>query len=130
MLNVVKSFAEDLTAGPTWVIVWVAFMGIVFLLAIPFSLSRVEARRALVAMALAFPGMLALYHVVGMVRLLGVVHVVLWTPLAVYLWRRRSHWRVRETLAGKWTALLFATIFVSLAFDYTDVVRYLLGESS
>lgn len=129
-MEVVGAFLRDIAAGPAWVGAWVNFMGIVFLLAIPFSFARVEARWALAVMALTFPAMMGLYSLVGFVRLLGLVHVVLWTPFAVYLWRRRAHWRIRETLAGKWIAVLFATIVVSLAFDYTDVVRYLLGERS
>lgn len=127
-MDVVKAFMLDLASGPSWVYAWVNFMGVVFMLAIPFSFTRVEARWALLAMALAFPSMMALHAAVGMVRLLGIVHIVFWTPLAVYLWRRRGSWRVKDTLAGKWLALLFATILVSLVFDYTDVVRYLLGD--
>ncbi len=127
-MEVVGAFSRDLASGPAWVWAWVNFMGIVFLLAIPFSFVRVEARWALAVMALTFPAMMGFYSLVGFVRLLGVVHVVFWTPFAVYLWRRRARWRIRETLAGKWILLLFATILISLAFDYTDVVRYLLGE--
>lgn len=127
-MELVEAFMRDIAAGPAWVEAWVNFMGVVFFLAIPFAFVRVEARWALVVMALSLPAMLGLYAAVGFVRLLGIVHVVLWTPLAVYLWRRRNAWRMRETLAGKWIALLFVTILVSLAFDYSDVVRYLLGD--
>lgn len=127
-MELFEAFSRDLAAGPAWVEVWVNFIGLVFMLAIPFAFVRVEARWAVLAMALALPSMLGLYSIVGFVRLLGIVHVVYWTPLAIYLWRRRAQWRVKESLAGKWIALLFATIVVSLAFDYTDVVRYLLGE--
>lgn len=129
-METVAAFARALSEGPLWVEIWVCFMGIVFMMAIPFSFVRTEARWALAAMTLAFPAMMGLFAVVGYVRLLGLVHVVLWTPLAVFLWRRRVDWRIRETLAGKWLALLFATVLVSLAFDYVDVVRYLLGERS
>lgn len=129
-MDLVSAFMQDLAAGPAWIYAWVMFMGIVFMPAIPFSFSRVEARWAVLAMLLAFPSMMALHAAVGMVRLLGIVHVVLWTPLAVYLWGRRNSWRVKETLAGKWIVLLFATILVSLVFDYTDVIRYLLGDRS
>lgn len=127
-METVEAFMRDVAAGPAWVEFWVNFMGVVFVLAIPFAFSRVEARWALVVMAISLPAMMGLYSAVGFVRLLGIVHVVLWTPFAFYLWRRRDNWRVRETLAGKWIVLLFATVLVSLAFDYVDVVRYLLGD--
>ncbi|PKP68118.1 MAG: hypothetical protein CVT83_06585 [Alphaproteobacteria bacterium HGW-Alphaproteobacteria-5] len=127
-MEIAEAFMRDVAAGPAWVEAWVNFMGIVFFLAIPFAFSRAEARWALVVMALSLPAMMWLYATVGFVRLLGIVHVVLWTPFAIYLWRQRSTWRVRETLAGKWTALLFATVLVSLVFDYLDVIRYMLGD--
>ena len=54
-------------------------------------------------------------------------HIVIWTPLAIYLYRRRKHfvnpWPVRWTVTA-----LMATIVVSLGFDYVDILRYLLGE--
>lgn len=123
-----QAFSADMAAGPQWVSLWVNFMGLVFLLAIPFAIIRAEARWTLLVVLLNTPAMLWLYSELGYVRLLGIVHVILWTPLAIYLWRRRGQWRVRETLAGKWIAVLFTTILVSLAFDYADVARYVLGE--
>lgn len=127
-MEAVLSFLNDLRAGPAWVWLWVNFIGAVFVLAIPFAVSRVEARAALLVMALTAPAMIALHSAVGYSRLLGVVHVVLWTPFVFWLWRRRRFWRARETLSGKWIVLLFATMLVSLAFDYADVARWLMGE--
>ena len=122
------AFQADIGNAPPWVQYWLTFMGIVLMLAAPFSIVRTEARWAALVMLLSLPAMIALHDAVGYVRLLGLVHVVLWTPFVIYLWRRRDKWRVRETLSGKWIALLFATMIVSLAFDYADVARWLLGE--
>ncbi len=130
VMDALHSFLRDLGAAPAWVGVWVNVMGAVFALAIPFAVRRVEARAALLVMALTFPAMIAAHALIGYSRLLGLVHVVIWTPFAIWLWRRRASWRVRETLAGKWIALLFATMLVSLVLDYSDVVRWLLGERS
>lgn len=127
-VEAVNSFYQDLNAAPEWVQVWVNFMGAVFALGIVFAFRRIEARLALLVMAVTIPAMIGLHSAIGYSRLLGIVHVVLWTPLAVWLWRRRGAWRAKETLSGKWIALLFATIIVSLAFDYADVVRWLMGE--
>jgi hypothetical protein len=123
-----QAFEADIGTAPLWVQYWLNFMGVVLMLAIPFSFVRVEARWALLVIALTLPAMIALHSMIGYVRLLGVVHVVIWTPFAIYLWRRRDRWRVKETISGKWVLVLFATMIVSLAFDYTDVVRWLLGE--
>jgi hypothetical protein len=68
-----------------------------------------------------------LYGELGYVRLLGLAHVLFWTPLAIYLYLRLKNPDVvtpfRQVM---WFLLL--TMLVSLAFDYTDIVRYLLGE--
>ena len=70
------------------------------------------------------------YHVddeIGYVRLLGIVHVILWTPLFVYLLRRAWHGEMRPGFrVVMW--LFVVSLAISLVFDYVDVVRYLLGE--
>ena len=71
--------------------------------------------------------MLILISFLGYGRHLGLGHVLFWTPLAIYLWKRRPLWNVSGSWSGKWIAVLFVTITVSLIFDYIDVVRYLLN---
>lgn len=85
---------------------------------------RIVVAAACVAVIVLMP----LWHAqVGYVRLVALPHIVIWTPLAIYLYRRRKHfaapWPVRWTVAA-----LMATIVVSLGFDYVDFMRYLLGE--
>ena len=123
-----QAFQADLETAPLWVQYWIQFMSAVMILAIPFALVRVEARWAVLVMVLSAPAMVALHSAIGYQRLLGVVHVVIWTPFVVYLWRRRDRWRVQETLAGKWILVLFLTMIASLALDYVDVARWLMGE--
>ena len=68
-----------------------------------------------------------LFRQIGYVRLLGIVHVLLWTPLFVYLFRRAKNGEM--TIPFRLVIWIFvATLAVSLAFDYVDVVRYLMGE--
>ncbi len=122
------AFKADIATAPLWVQYWLNYMSFVLMLSIPFAFVRVEARWAALVVALSLPAMVALHSAIGYVRLLGVVHVVLWTPFVIYLWRRRDKWRARETLSGKWLALLFTTMVISLVFDYSDVARWLLGE--
>lgn len=128
MLEIMQNFQADIKAGPAWVDIWLNVMSFVLILSIPFSFVRKEARWVLLSMVLVIPSMMLLYSQVGFVRLLGIVHIVFWTPLLIYLWRRRGEWRVSETWAGKWIVLAFAVITISLAFDFIDVARWLLGE--
>jgi hypothetical protein len=63
----------------------------------------------------------------GYNRLLGLSHVLWWTPLLWLLWRTRSDWP-KAGPARAWLLALFATNATSLVIDYVDVVRYLLGD--
>ena len=68
-----------------------------------------------------------LFRQIGYVRLLGIVHIILWTPLFIYLFRRAKNGEMK--LLFRLVIWLFvATLAVSLTFDYIDVGRYLLGE--
>ena len=127
-MEIADAFQADIKASSTWVYWWVNFMGLVIMLAVVFVFTRVEARWTLVAMALTVPAMLWLYSQVGYQRILGLPHVIFWTPLVIWLWMRRDKWRVKETLGGKWVLVLFTVMVISLVMDYTDVARYLMGE--
>ena len=89
-------------------------------------------RRNLIPVALlsifVLPSMLLLYHYFGYSRILGLSHIVFWTPAVVYLLKIRPTWRVRETWLGKWIVVTLAVMLISLAFDYVDLVRWLMGE--
>jgi len=129
MLDLISNFSADVKAGPTWVYYWVNFMGLVFVLSIPFAFKRVEARWiALATLVVAPIIMFTLYHKLGYQRVLGWGHIIAWTPVLIYLWKRKAGWRVKETWAGKWIALTVIVMLISLAFDITDVVRYALGH--
>ena len=113
------------------IVVWSGWMfGLVVIAPVVLLLCRAQwLDLAVVAVAsIAVLTLMPLWHAqVGYVRLIGLPHIVVWTPLAIYLYRRRRHfmapWPVRWTMAA-----LMATIVVSLGFDYVDTLRYLLGE--
>ncbi len=128
MLELMQNIQAEIRAGPTWVYIWLNVLSLALILSIPFAFVRKEARWVLLSMLFVFPAMLYLYSQVGYVRLLGIVHVIFWTPLLIYLWQRRKGWRVRETLSGKWILIVFILIAISLVFDFADVARWLLGE--
>ena len=109
-----------------WLVV-VVFLGPATLL-----FSKVTRRDAVILILINFAiygAMLWLFAQVGFVRLLGIVHVIIWTPAAIYLWKRLKNPAIifpfRQII---W--LILATIIGSLAFDYLDVTRYLLGDTA
>jgi hypothetical protein len=110
---------------------WVLWLSTVMLAAPLLLLVFRDTRRdGIVGLAAALAVMVSmqwLYTQVGFVRLLGLPHVVIWTPLALYLLVRLRGGRM-PALARVVTWALLLSIVVSLAFDYIDVIRWLLGE--
>ncbi len=128
MIEAFLALRAGVEASPLWVQIWVNFMGVVvFWLPLVFAYKRVEARWTLLATLCAVIVMLVLVTNLGYGRHLGLGHVLFWTPLAVYLWKRKSSWNVGGSWSGKWILVLFVTITASLVIDYIDVARYLLN---
>jgi hypothetical protein len=101
-------------------------MGLVNSAAVIF-LRHVPARWALAAFVGAALFMQTLYALNGFNRLLGLAHVVFWTPLVVYLARQRPRLEAGSSVSS-WVTILLVTNVVSLVVDYIDVVRHLLGD--
>lgn len=117
---------EFIRQEPLWLQAWILWMVLVNTASVVF-VRRDEARWVLTCWLGNVLTMSALFAQVGYVRLLGLAHVVWWTPLVVYLWRRRGSFP-GATPFGVWVRLLLATNAASLVIDYADVARYLLGD--
>ena len=115
--------------GPAWVLYWMYWMGFINFAAIFFVWKKVEARWILAAMIanMVFMGQF-LFPTYGYVRLLGLSHIIFWTPLAIYLFRRNVFQKPKGIYDLYLLAVLI-TISVSLVFDYIDLARYLMGET-
>lgn len=74
--------------------------------------------------------MSALYWLVGYVRLLGLSHVIWWTPMLYMIWLQRQSLTRQQlgSTAFVWLMLLVISDAVSLVIDYVDVIRYLAGD--
>ncbi len=121
-------FMDGFLASPTWVQVWVGWLMAVNLAALFFLRDR-RARWALFAFACAATAMMALAEINGFNRLLGLAHIVFWTPLLIYLYRIRAGIDFRAPL-GRWLIVLAASNAASLAIDFVDVARYALGDGA
>jgi len=110
-------------------IAWVCWLIIVNTAGILFVTRHVEARWTLGAWAINLFLMTALYDSFGFVRLLGLSHIIVWTPLLGYLWTRRAQHDLK-TVFGKWAVALFLSNALSLAIDYIDIVRYGMGDGA
>ena len=89
--------------------------------------SRIAGVVAIIAGLLSFFAITWMYEQLGYVKLLGLPHVLFYTPVVIYFISR-----LRSGLLPKYAAWIMSAsliiILISLAFDYTDVARYFLGE--
>lgn len=116
----------EILREPWWLLVWIAWLGAVNATSLAF-LSEIEARWTLAAFVGSFVLMSILYEINGYNRLLGLAHVVFWTPLVISLYRRLTN-LVGPRLFERWMRVLLATNGLSLVIDYVDVVRYSMGD--
>lgn len=125
------SFDEQALLLPQWVQIWMNAIGIILIGSlIIFLFSKSTRKDALIVFLFSVPsiaGVMFLHSQMGMVRLIGLGHVIFWTPLLVYLIRR-----LRNDPPPRFFAIvmviLTAMIAIALAFDYLDVIRWILGE--
>lgn len=120
--------AQFATLSPA-VLAWVAWMIICFLASLLFVRSHKPARFTLLTSALTMILGTAIFAVSNNIHLLGIAHIVLWIPLAIYLLQREIRTESFEfgSTYGIWTAALMTTIVVSLLFDARDIVLVIMG---
>lgn len=129
---------DHIMAGPLWLQSWVMWMVVINIAAILFlvrfkdkkpTFGPMEAFVIIGCMLVMAPSMEWLFGQVGYGRLLGSVHLVFWTPLLIFLWKR-LHFHPLTTIFGKYLRILMATIGASLIVDAIDTIRHLLGDGA
>ena len=120
------SFMGHILQQPLWIPLWVGWMVVVNTACLAFLRYSVG-RWVLVAWVGNMLTMQTLFALNGYNRLLGLSHVLGWTPLLIYLLRQRTR-LAPGSAVNRWVAVLATTIALSLALDYLDVGRYLLGD--
>ncbi len=114
-------------AEPIWLQAWVGWMMLLNTAALLF-LKHKQAKVVLAVWVGNVITMAVLYEMVGYVRLLGLSHVIWWTPLVIYLFRQRKQFPTGAGATWLWIVLL--TNSASLVIDYLDVLRYLMGDGA
>lgn len=122
---------EAIETQPVWIGVWLnvlvfgAFVAPLTLLI--WKSSRKAGIVTFLASVAAVFAVNFMYDAMGYVKLLGLPHLVIWTPTVVFLmaqqargdmsnWPRRIIW------------FIIAIICISLVFDFIDAARWVLGE--
>ena len=130
-MTIIINFISDVLAQPVAVQLWVLWMTAAIFV-VPGLLLRYESARregkVILASSIVLAVLMLLWHSqVGYTRIVALPHILIWTPLLVYLYARRNY--LTSSSRVRWlTTALVLTLVVSLAFDVTDVIRYILGE--
>lgn len=123
----VASQSAYTAALPQWVTMWMNWMLVVLAIgSLVFSFFRVEARWLFLAFVLSIIATMALGMTIGWNRLWGVTHLIFWTPVAIYMYRRLPAINT-NSVYGIWYLLALATMIISLAFDAKDVAQYFVA---
>jgi hypothetical protein len=129
------TLVEAMATEPFWIRGWLVVLVVTHLASVLFVVARdagrwrmrVEPIAILASFLAAAVLMTWLYGQVGYTRLLGLAHLVFWTP--AYLWvlsRRRAIGSA--SLFGKYVHVYLVVAGISLVIDAIDVVRYLVGD--
>lgn len=125
------TFQQAVAQQPAWIgywLNWLLFGGLVLPLALLiWRKTRIAAVVTAASTIASVLGVMWLFDKMGFVKLIGLPHIVFWTPVVVYL---ATILRAPDTpiWPKRIIAVVLATILISLAFDITDVLRYAFGE--
>jgi len=127
-MEIFEQFQADMILrSPEWVLIWVQVMVGVLAVGLLFTLFRHEARAILLGVVLGMAMTVVIYGQFGFTRILGVGHILFWTPTLFYMFSLQGTASVIKTWFGRWMWLAIAVMVISLAFDYADLLRYMFG---
>ncbi len=128
-MEIFERFYTDVTThSPEWVLIWLQVLVGVMSLSLLFGLFRPEARAILLGTLMGMAMVIVIYAQFGYTRILGVGHILFWTPTLFYMLSLQGTSGVTKTWFGRWLWLAIPVMAVSLGFDYFDLGRYLMGE--
>ena len=131
MIEAFQAFDGDVQKLPQWVQIWMDLIGLALMVSIVTLLIGKQTRflgLGILATIIATIVMMVIMHMqMGMVRLLGLAHIVFWTPMVFVLWRRlQTDPPARIFSMALW--LLIVVCSVALIFDYYDAARWIFGQ--
>lgn len=135
--GVFRSIGYSWLSLKTWVKIWLFYVNFIFIVGLAFYGQDPVVPWILIAYASSGPFLLAfMVPQRGLSRLLGLAHIVPWTPLVAYLFTRvgiDSSFGPKVTFSEYpalyvYLMLLLLSVLICLAFDYYDVARWLKGE--
>jgi CDP-diglyceride synthetase len=130
MVEIINSMNAQMANLPNPVQMWMNWMMLMFLCSILFVWKYKTARWVLASFLLSMPLAMFVYYLTNTVHLLGIVHIIIWLPLLIFIYRvdLKSESFKKMSPYGIWTLLLASTIVISLAFDVRDIYLVSIGN--
>ncbi len=125
-MNPIAKFWRAVRGLPPPVQVWLAVLVVANGVVPLFFFGRAEARVVFATWLMSAALMVAMTHVMGFTRLLGLAHLP-WLLLLVYLWARMGGHPAAQAY-GAWIRTVMVLNLASLIMDAVDVVRYVKGD--
>lgn len=134
-LGTIRAIGQSWLSMKTWVKMWLFFLNGVFLVSLYFW-PRNEVKWILLAYIASAPLLFGfMVYQRGLTRLLGLAHLIPWTPLLIYLTIRLESGLTVTTTSTRMDATFYgylvtltACLVVCLALDLIDVIRWINGE--
>jgi len=134
-LEVMREMMAEETSNA--VRLWMNWMMLIFFASLAFVIKFKPARWVFACIVATIALAIATWAITKNIHLFGIPHLIVWTPLALYLWKSTLSPSARSAagpLAGAyskahmvWVSLLFVTILISLVFDVRDVYLVMTG---
>ena len=122
---------DAIALQPAWVGLWLNVLLLcAFILPISLVIWKPSRLAGIVTPLVSVASAIAtaqLYGAFGYVKLLGLPHIIFWTPLIFFLaavWRKPNLPKAPRVIL----TVAMGAILISLAFDYVDLARYILGD--
>ena len=122
---------QAVAAQPAWTFYWVKALGL-FAFVLPLTLifwkqSQIAGILTVTASIAGHIGLVKIYDRMGYVKLLGLPHIIFWTPLSAYLLIQI----LKPDMPIEPKAIMIivlVVILISLIFDLVDLIRYISGN--
>lgn len=132
MMDLIKEAGLQMNQLPRPIQLWMQWLNIVFLPSLFFVFSYAEVRWVILVYFIGFPVGFLAYYFTKDLGMMGVAHILFWTPLLCYLaYTLIDNPNVSFlSLYGVWVSLLCLTMAIAVILDIKAVSSFLRGAGN
>jgi len=110
--------------------IWTVWLMGTFMFSLVFISNKPFARWVLASLIATMVLAMTLFYFTRNAHLFGIPHLLLWTPLLYYVFKKIKNTKKGDfsKLYYRWLMILYGTIIISLIFDVRDIILVLTGK--